>query len=160
MEERKGMTSRPPKKARKMSLAEEAVISVYRTNEFLRHQAAPIFETEGITAQQYNVLRILRGAGAGGLSTQELGARMVQNTPGVTRLLDRLESKHLVKRRRPDTDRRVQLCSITGVGSDLLKALDPKARQSADNAMSALSNEEAITLMRLLERIRGDASSS
>jgi DNA-binding MarR family transcriptional regulator len=160
MEERKGMTSRPPKKARKMSLAQDAVISVYRTNEFLRHQAAPIFETEVITAQQYNVLRILRGAGAGGLSTQEIGARMVQNTPGVTRLLDRLESKRLVTRRRPDTDRRVQLCSITDVGSELLEDLDPPMRQSADRAMSVLSNEEAITLMQLLERIRRDASSS
>jgi MarR family transcriptional regulator, organic hydroperoxide resistance regulator len=157
MEDWKGMTSKPPKKARKMSLAEDAVISVYRTNEFLRHQAAPIFETEGITAQQYNVLRILRGAGAGGLSTQELGARMVQNTPGVTRLLDRLESKRLVTRRRPDTDRRIQLCSITDVGSDLLAALDPKARRSADKAMSVLSSEEATTLMQLLERIRRDA---
>jgi DNA-binding MarR family transcriptional regulator len=151
------MISRPPKKARKMSLAEDAVISVYRTNEFLRHQAAPIFEADGITAQQYNVLRILRGAGPGGLSTQELGARMVQNTPGVTRLLDRLESKHLVTRRRPDTDRRVQLCSITDVGSDLLGTLDPKARLSADKAMSVLSSEEMVTLMQLLERIRGDA---
>jgi DNA-binding MarR family transcriptional regulator len=96
-----------------MSLAEKAVTSVYRTNEVLRRHAAPIFESEGISAQQYNVLRVLRGAGGHGLPAQELGARMLQNTPGVTRLLDRLESKGFVTRRRPDIDRRLQLCSIT-----------------------------------------------
>ncbi len=142
------------RKVRPMSLAEEAVISVYRANEFLRHQAAPIFEAEGITAQQYNVLRILRGAGTDGLANQELGARMVQNTPGVTRLLDRLEAKGLVTRRRPDTDRRLQLCTITQAGAALLEQLDPAARQSADQAMSVLSSDEVKMLKQLLERIR------
>ncbi len=137
-----------------MSLAEKAVTSLYKTNEILRRHAAPIFEEEGITAQQYNVLRILRGAGASGLPSQEIGARMLQNTPGVTRLLDRLEVKGMVNRRRPDSDRRLQLCSITKAGTDLLQALDPRARKSAVGALSVLSNEEVRTLTQLLQRIR------
>jgi DNA-binding MarR family transcriptional regulator len=135
-----------------MSLAEKAVTSVYRTNEVLRRHAAPIFESEGISAQQYNVLRVLRGAGGHGLPAQELGARMLQNTPGVTRLLDRLESKGFVTRRRPDIDRRLQLCSITTAGTELLESLDPRARKNARDFLSVLSKDEVQTLMQLLQR--------
>jgi DNA-binding MarR family transcriptional regulator len=135
-----------------MSLAEKAVTSVYKTNEVLRRHAAPIFESEGISAQQYNVLRVLRGAGAHGLPAQELGARMLQNTPGVTRLLDRLESKGFVTRRRPDIDRRLQLCSITTAGTELLESLDPRARKNARDFLSVLSKDEVQTLMQLLQR--------
>jgi len=135
-----------------MSLAEKAVTSVYKTNEVLRRHAAPIFESEGISAQQYNVLRVLRGAGGHGLPAQELGARMLQNTPGVTRLLDRLESKGFVTRRRPDIDRRLQLCSITTAGTELLESLDPRARKNARDFLSVLSKDEVQTLMQLLQR--------
>lgn len=135
-----------------MSLAEKAVTSVYKTNEVLRRHAAPIFESEGISAQQYDVLRVLRGAGGHGLPAQELGARMLQNTPGVTRLLDRLESKGFVTRRRPDIDRRLQLCSITTAGTELLESLDPRARKNARDFLSVLSKDEVQTLMQLLQR--------
>jgi DNA-binding MarR family transcriptional regulator len=135
-----------------MSLAEKAVTSVYKTNEVLRRHAAPIFESEGISAQQYNVLRVLRGAGGHGLPAQELGSRMLQNTPGVTRLLDRLESKGFVTRRRPDIDRRLQLCSITTAGTELLESLDPRARKNARDFLSVLSKDEVQTLMQLLQR--------
>lgn len=150
--------SKPTKSARAekappMSLAEEAVISVYRTNEYLRYRAFPIFEAKGITAQQYNVLRILRGAGPNGLPTLELGTRMVHNTPGVTRLLDRLEAKGLVARQRSDSDRRLQLCYIAPAGLKLLHELDPLARESADALMFPLSPLEQRTLMRLLAKV-------
>jgi len=135
-----------------MSLAEKAVTSVYKTNEVLRRHAAPIFESEGISAQQYDVLRVLRGAGGHGLPAQELGSRMLQNTPGVTRLLDRLESKGFVTRRRPDIDRRLQLCSITTAGTELLESLDPRARKNARDFLSVLSKDEVQTLMQLLQR--------
>jgi DNA-binding MarR family transcriptional regulator len=135
-----------------MSLADKAVTSVYKTNEVLRRHAAPIFESEGISAQQYNVLRVLRGAGGHGLPAQELGSRMLQNTPGVTRLLDRLESKGFVTRRRPDIDRRLQLCSITTAGTELLESLDPRARKNARDFLSVLSKDEVQTLMQLLQR--------
>ena len=135
-----------------MSLAEKAVTSVYKTNEVLRRHAAPIFESEGISAQQYNVLRVLRGAGGHGLPAQELGSRMLQNTPGVTRLLDCLESKGFVTRRRPDIDRRLQLCSITTAGTELLESLDPRARKNARDFLSVLSKDEVQTLMQLLQR--------
>lgn len=135
-----------------MSLAEKAVTSVYKTNEVLRRHAAPIFESEGISAQQYDVLRVLRGAGGHGLPAQELGSRMLQNTPGVTRLLDRLESKGFVTRRRPDIDRRLQLCSITTAGTELLESLDPRARKNARDFLSVLSKDEVQTLVQLLQR--------
>ena len=146
--------ARAERKARKMTRSENAVAGVHRTNEFLRHQAAPMFENKGITSQQYNVLRILRGAGQAGLPTLEVGNRMVQNTPGTTRLLDRLEGARFIERRRSPTDRRLQLCFITDAGHDLLDELDPLTREHCAQIMAPLTAAEATTLMELLERIR------
>jgi DNA-binding MarR family transcriptional regulator len=79
----------------------------------LRRSLAEVVQPRGITLQQYNVLRILRGAGLGGLPTLEIGARMIEEAPGITRLLDRLERKALAERRRCPRDGRRVLCRIT-----------------------------------------------
>jgi DNA-binding MarR family transcriptional regulator len=89
------------------SLGQEAVISLLRTADVVRAHFEKQLAPYGVTLQQFNVLRILRGAGAGGLPTLEIGARMVERTPGVTRLIDRLERKDLVRRARGTEDRRV-----------------------------------------------------
>src|ERR1035437_4343698 len=87
------------------SAAHEAIVGLLRTADLIRRHAAAVVEPHGITTQQFNVLRILRGAGGDGLPTLEVGARMVEQTPGVTRLLDRLEAKDLVRRQRCPNDR-------------------------------------------------------
>src|SRR5688500_3938837 len=79
------------------SRTQEGVIARMRTADVLLRALARVVEPHGITLQQYNVLRILRGAGAEGLPTLEVGVRMIEETPGVTRLLDRLEKKALVR---------------------------------------------------------------
>ena len=78
------------------SKAEEAAVTLMRTADVLRRFIGTVIEPHGITSQQYNVLRILRGAGERGLPTLEIAERMIESTPGITRLIDRLETKKLV----------------------------------------------------------------
>jgi DNA-binding MarR family transcriptional regulator len=104
--------------------AEETAVALMRTADLVRRLVSAVVEPCGITAQQYNVLRILRGAGEAGLATLEIAERMVEQTPGITRLLDRLEAKRLVGRQRCPTDRRQVLCRITSEGLELLSRLD------------------------------------
>jgi len=78
----------------------EAVLGLLRTADLVRRQAAALVEPHGITLQQFNVLRILRGAGDDGLPTLEVAVRMVEQTPGVTGCSNRLEAKELVRRQR------------------------------------------------------------
>src|SRR5688572_9880482 len=80
------------------SMAEEAALAVLRTADVLRRRLSEAMEPVGITMQQYNVLRILRGAGEGGLPTLEIADRMLERQPGITRLLDRLERKGWIER--------------------------------------------------------------
>jgi DNA-binding MarR family transcriptional regulator len=117
-----------------------------------------MLEPEGITNQQYNVLRILRGAGSGGLPTLEIVTRMIEEAPGITRLLDRLERKHLVTRERCPEDRRQVTCRITEAGLALLARLD-RAADSADTAMlGTLTPAELKRLIGLLDRVRNGLS--
>ena len=108
----------------------------------------------GITLQQYNVLRILRGAGERGLPTLEIAERMIEQTPGITRLVDRLEAKELVARERCPTDRRQVFCRITGQGLALLQALEQPLRESEEEALSALSPDQLRQLVTLLDLTR------
>jgi DNA-binding MarR family transcriptional regulator len=103
------------------SRRQDAVVSILRTANYLDRFCAPVFDQQGITSQQFNVLRILRGAGLGGLPTLDIAKRMIEQAPGITRLLDRLERKKLVRRERPSENRRQVLCYITKPGLDLLQ---------------------------------------
>ena len=136
------------------TVAQEGVVSVMRTADLLRRRMAALVEPHGITVQQFNVLRILRGGGPEGLPTLEVGARMVEETPGITRLLDRLESKGLVRRQRCPKDRRQHLCWITKEGLDLLASLDEPVVTHSREMLSGLTREEQSELVRLLERVR------
>ena len=99
-------------------------VSLMRTADLVRRAVAVVIDGQGITLQQYNVLRILRGAGGEGLPTLEIAERMIEQTPGITRLLDRLEAKQLVGRERCPADRRQVTCRISREGLRLLAALD------------------------------------
>ena len=136
------------------SVAQEGVVSVMRTADLLRRQMAALVEPFGITVQQFNVLRILRGGGPDGLPTLEVGSRMVEETPGITRLLDRLEAKGLVRRQRCPKDRRQHLCWITPQGLDLLASLDGPVVKHSDEVLKGLRRAEQAVLVRLLDRVR------
>ncbi len=133
---------------------QEAAVGLLRTTDAIRRHFSAIVEPHGITLQQYNVLRILRGAGKKGLPTLTIGQRMVEQTPGVTRLIDRLVRKALVGRRPCDDDRRRVWCFITPTGLRLLAKLeDPIARGDA-TSVAPLSPAELDRLIGLLDRIR------
>src|SRR6476659_6067152 len=106
------------------SREQQACVGLLRTAEAVKRSLAHVIEPHGITPQQYNVLRILRGAGPDGLPTLTIGERMIEQTPGVTRLIDRLERKRLVARSPCATDRRRVFCVITEKGLELLRELD------------------------------------
>ena len=136
------------------SLAQEALLGLMRTTDLIRRQIAAFVEPHGITLQQYNVLRILRGGGTDGVPTLEVAQRMVEQTPGITRLLDRLEAKGFVKRQRCPQDRRQHLCWITPKSAALLQKLDGPMVQFGEHLMKGLKQEERTTLIRLLDALR------
>lgn len=130
------------------------MVGILRTADLVRRQATRFVGTQGLTAQQYNVLRILRGAGNAGLPTLEVADRMIEETPGVTRLLDRLETKELVRRQRCEKDRRQHLCWITAKGLAVLKMLDLSNEQYADEVLVGLTAKERGQLIHLLDKLR------
>jgi len=136
------------------SAAHEAIVGLLRTADLIRRLGAGIVEPHGITLQQFNVLRILRGAGKEGLPTLEVGARMVEQTPGVTRLLDRLEAKTLVRRKRCPKDRRQHLCWITPKGLAVLQKLDGVLPRSHEHILKGLSAKDRETFITLMDGIR------
>lgn len=136
------------------TVAQESVVAVLKTADLIRRLASGVVEPHGITLQQFNVLRILRGGGPDGLPTLEVGARMVEQTPGVTRLLDRLEAKGLVRRQRCPKDRRQHLCWITPEGQGLLAKLDQPMSRSAEESLKGLAAKDQTTLLGLLDGIR------
>ena len=136
------------------SRRQEGVLGLLRTTDLLRRTLSRVVDPVGITLQQYNVLRILRGAGSEGLPTLEIASRMVEESPGITRLMDRLEAKKLVKRERCPRDRRQVLCWITPPGLALLDRLDRPLAEADDTLLAGLRNDEVDTLVRLLDAVR------
>jgi MarR family transcriptional regulator, organic hydroperoxide resistance regulator len=136
------------------SPAQEAVLGLLRTADVVRRLIARSLEPYDVTPQQYNVLRILRGAGADGLPTLTIGERMLEDSPGVTRLIDRLIAKGLVSRERSTEDRRQVLCRITQAGLDLLVQIDALVEGRDEEAVAVLTPDEQKELIRLLDRIR------
>src|SRR5688500_14732993 len=102
----------------------EVAVGILRTAAVLERHYNQIVTKRGITIQQYNVLRILRGAGARGMPTLVIRDRMIHEAPGITRLIDRLEKTGLVRRERQAADRRQVICYLTPEGDKLLSALD------------------------------------
>lgn len=137
------------------SIGAQAVVGLMRTGAFIQRNIDMIVAREGITQPQYNVLRILRGAGAEGITTLAIRERMVAVSPGVTRLLDRLDRAGYVSRKRPKADRRQVICRITPAGLSLLKKLDGPIGAHDDSAVSMLSMAERKELVRLLDAVRG-----
>src|SRR5689334_8996785 len=136
------------------TLAAEAAVGLMRTTDLVRRQMAALVEPTGITLQQYNVLRILRGAGEEGIPTLDVADRMIEQTPGITRLLDRLEAKGLVRRQRCPKDRRQHLCWITPAGRTLLDELEQPMNEAVEAGFAKLDETDRIAFIRLLDAIR------
>ncbi len=130
----------------------EAVAALRRAQSRIDQRFRQLLETTGITLQQFEVLRILRGAGASGLATLAIADRMADRAPGVTRLLDRLERRNLVQRTRGE-DRRQVLCTITSGGPELLDSLDEHIAEVEEAVFRGLTHNEVGALAHLLERL-------
>ena len=133
---------------------EEALLNLLRTADRFSHAMQCIIRPWGVTATQYNVLRILRGAGPDGLTCSEIGSRMLTADPDITRLLRRLKALKLIRQHRDRGDRRVVRTVISEPGSRLLDEMDPAVRRAPELLLGHLSGEEIAELTRLLEKAR------
>lgn len=136
------------------SIEEEVFLNLQRTAEALMGGLSEVLKAFDLTATQYNVLRILRGAGPAGLPCREVSERMVTRDPDVTRLLDRLEARAFVERERLTSDRRVVLARIAVAGTDVLALADPAVKAFLLEAMSALDQTALGSLNTALESLR------
>jgi len=134
--------------------AQEAVVGLLRTADVARQRLTEALTPSGLTLQQYNVLRILRGAGDQGLPTLDIAERMIERAPGITRLLDRLEVKGLVRRVRCPEDRRQVLCWPTREALSLLQSLDELTDRADRDIVAALTRRDLEDLVRLLDQVR------
>lgn len=136
------------------STGHETVVTLFRTAAVVDRHFSSVMDDAGLTGAQYNVLRILRGAGVGGLPTLAIRDRLVDLSPGITRLIDRLEAADLVTRDRDSGDRRQVTCRITTAGLALLKKLDAPVDAAERAVVTELSAAEQRTLVRLLDLVR------
>lgn len=136
------------------SIRHEAALGLLKTTDLVRRVISSAVEPTGITMQQYNVLRILRGAGDEPLPTLEIRARMIEQTPGITRLLDKLEKGGWVNRERCKDDRRQVLCSITVQGRELLESLDAAIDAIPEDLLAEVPDHEVKVLVSALDKIR------
>jgi DNA-binding MarR family transcriptional regulator len=130
-----------------------AVIGILRAADMVRRRGVALLAPYDLTLQQFNVLRILRGARPEGLCTLTIAERMLEQTPGITRLIDRLEAKKLVVRVRSDEDRRQVWCRITPAGLQLLSRLDRPVGDLDRDLMAGLPRDDQVRLARLLEAV-------
>lgn len=133
------------------------MLEIVRTAELLSRGLVPVLKSEDLSATQYNVLRILRGAPEG-LPCGEIADRMITRDPDVTRLLDRLEKRGLVSRCRETKDRRMVLTRITPKGLQVLSRLDPTITETHKRQLGHLGQERLEALTELLQICRRPAA--
>ena len=135
----------------------EVFLNLLRTTDVMVRRESDLLKAAGLTFSQYNVLRILLGAGPDGLKCADVAERMVTRDPDVTRLLDRLESQGLAARQRSAQDRRVVTTRITPAGRELLARLDRPTEALLEQQLGHLSRAQMRTLSDLLELARSGA---
>ncbi len=136
------------------SPAEEALLNLMRTADCLGRAMQRSTRQWGVTATQYNVLRILRGAHPQGLTCTAIGDRMITADPDITRLLGRLKTLKLVRQQRDKRDRRVVWTHISPAGLELLAGLDPTVQRLPGEMLGHLNQAELAEFIRLLELAR------
>jgi DNA-binding MarR family transcriptional regulator len=152
------MTGRTRKEMRQKKpsrrVEDEAFVNLLRTVDALMQGVAAALKPAGLSPAQYNVLRILRGAGPDGLACREIGERMITKDPDITRLLDRLEERDLISRSRDRADRRVITTRITDKGMRILKELDKPIEELHVKQLGHLGEQRLRSLVDLLEAAR------
>lgn len=139
-------------RSRFQSDQQKAMLNVIFTGNWLLHRHAVFLKAYGLSPQQYNILRILRGSSVR-MTMNDIKCRMLDRTPNVTRLSDKLVEKNLVERVRCDEDRRVVYLEINPIGLKFLKDLDEKWTLT-DLPERKLNDEEANQLSDLLDKLR------
>jgi DNA-binding MarR family transcriptional regulator len=129
-------------------------VALLRTADSLAQEAEQLLKAGGLSGAQYNVLRILRGAGPEGIACRGIGERMISHDPDMTRLLDRMEKRELITRERQAEDRRVVKTKITAQGLNLLKTLDQPIHDLHKRQFRHMNVSRLKTLAKLLEEIR------
>jgi DNA-binding MarR family transcriptional regulator len=132
----------------------EAFLNLQRTADFLMQGVSEALKPAGLTPTQYNVLRILRGAGPDGLACREIGERLITRDPDLTRLLDRMEHRGLVMRSREDRDRRVVTVRIASEGQETLNRLEQPLLEFQRKQFQKLDEPRIELLIELLEALR------
>ncbi len=141
------------------SLEQEAMLNILRTNDQFQNRFGRLFREYGLTASQYNILRILRGEGKP-LPSLEVADRMVQVVPAITGLIDRLEKAGFVSRHRGERDRRVVYIEITDEARKLLERMDRPVIDLHHKLIGHLTRNELQDLTRLLEKARAPLSAA
>ncbi|MGB7462554.1 MAG: MarR family transcriptional regulator [Candidatus Acidiferrum sp.] len=150
--------SRKAKPATLLSPAEERLfLAILKTADVLGQEAEQLTKSTGLTPTQYNVLRILRGAGPDGLPCRGIGERMISRDPDMTRLLDRMEKGGLITRARQKDDRRVVKTQITEAGLNLLQKLDQPMRDLHKKQFQHMAAAQLKILGDLLDACRNRA---
>ncbi|MEW4488818.1 MarR family transcriptional regulator [Thalassoglobus sp. JC818] len=132
---------------------QEAMLNLLRTNDQFENRFGRLFRKFGLTASQYNVLRILRGEGDP-MPCLEVANRMIQVVPAITGLIDRLEKAELVTRDRCEKDRRVIYIALTEKAEKLLEEMDEPVMELHRTLLGHMTKKELTELTRLLEKCR------
>jgi DNA-binding MarR family transcriptional regulator len=135
------------------SLEEEVALTLFKLVNDLGYDLQELLKTAELSAAQYNILRILRGAGPDGLACNGIGERLLVKSPDMTRLLDRLEQQTLIRRERSSEDRRIVYSYITKKGLEALDALDEPIAALHKEQFGQLSKKKLEQLLSLLEEV-------
>lgn len=136
------------------SKAQEGTIALLRTASVISRALGRVLEPWGLSFAQYNALRIIRGAGAGGIPTLAIRERMIEEGTTITRLLDKLESAGLIERERTVPDRRQVICRVTREGKRLLGDIDPLIDAADEEVMASLGPRQLTQFIATLARLR------
>ena len=135
---------------------EEALLNLARTFEVLQQRMSEVLKPHQLTATQYNVLRILRGAGSDGVTCSQAGERMVTHDPDMTRLFDRLAARKLIERERSREDRRVVITRISKQGLELVNSLDAPVNTKLKEQLGHIGKDKLRRLIDILEELRDE----
>ena len=136
------------------SIEQEVFLNIQRTADAMIQEVLDVLRPFGLSVTQYNVLRILRGAGTTGVTCKDIASRMITRDPDITRMLDRLERRGLLTRNRAKEDRRFVSIRITPEGLALLKELDTPIEDKQVALMRHMSQTQLGDVIELMEQIR------
>ena len=138
-------------------LEDQIFVALLKASDSLASEVDQLIKANGLTSAQYNVLRILRGAGPEGLPCNTIAERMISRDPDMTRLLDRMEKRDVISRERQKEDRRVVKARITDEGLKLLKKMDAPIRELHKSQFGHMTSARLRTLMELLVEVAAHA---